>query len=243
VRRPLAIALLAAAAFAVILLSRLPAGWVVPRSGAIACEGPDGSVWNGSCSSLSVERFDLGGLTWEVTPLRLLTGKLAAHVALVHGPLTGSADIACGLGGSVTLHNLSADLKLDPRQIPRAPPQLRGTLHTDLSLVRIEHGRLAELRGRVEAHDLTQRTGRVTPLGSYAVTFPGGGTEPTGTLEDLGGPLAVRGTLRLTGQPGYVLEGEVAARESAAPELAQDLQFLGSPDSAGRRPFSIAGTF
>ena len=242
-RRPLAIALAAAAAFAVILVSRLPASWVVPRSGALACEGPDGSVWNGSCSNLSVERFALGELTWEVTPLRLLTGELAAHVALAHGPLTGSADIARGLGGSLTLHNLSADLRLDPRQIPRTPPQLRGALHTELSLVRIEHGRLAEIRGRVEAHDLTQRTGRVTPLGSYAVTFPGGGTEPTGTLEDLGGPLAVRGTLRLTGQPGYVLDGVVAARESAAPELAQDLQFLGSPDASGRRPFSIAGTF
>src|SRR4029077_10492158 len=121
--------------------------------------------------------------------------------------------------------------------------QLRGSLHTDLALVRLEHGRLAELKGRIEAHDLTQRTGRVTPLGSYAISFPGGGTEPLGTLTDLGGPLAVEGTLRLTDQPGYVLEGQVAARGDAAPELIGSLQFLGSPDASGRRPFSIAGTF
>jgi hypothetical protein len=49
--------------------------------------------------------------------------------------------------------------------------------------------------------------------------------------------------VRLTHQPGYVLEGLVAPRADAAPELVGNLQFLGSPDASGRRPFSIAGTF
>lgn len=235
--------MLAVAAFAVILIARLPASWVLPRTGIVACASPDGSVWSGSCNGLSVERFALGDLTWDVAPLRLLTGTLAAHLVLAHGPVTASADVACRLGGGVTLENVAADLRLDPRQLPHLPPQLRGSVHTDLALVRLAHGRLADLKGRIEAHDLTQRTGHVTALGSYAVTFPGGGAEPMGTLVDLGGPLAVRGTLRLTAQPGYVLEGQVAARADAAPELLGNLQFLGSPDPAGRRPFSIAGTF
>jgi len=240
--RPLWIALAAAAAFAVILLSRLPASWVVPRSGIVACTSPDGTLWSGSCSGLSVERLPFGDLTWDVAPLRLLTGTLAAHV-VARGPVTGSADVAYAIGGSVSLQNVVTDLKLDPRQIPHLPPQLRGSVHTDLSLVRLEHGRIAELKGRIEAHDLSQRTGHVTPLGSYALTFPGGGAEPVGTLVDLGGPLAVQGTLRLTNQPGYVLEGQVAARAEAAPELVGNLEFLGSPDASGRRPFNIAGTF
>lgn len=240
--RPLSITLLAAAAFAVILLARLPAAWVVPRTGVVGCTNPDGSVWSGSCGALSVERMPFGAVSWNLAPLQLLAGTLAAHVVLAQGPVTGSADVAWGLGGSVSLRNLVADLKLDPQQIPRVPPQLRGSMHTDLALVRLEHGRIAELKGRIEAHDLTQRTGHVTPLGSYAVSFPGGGTEPVGMLTDLGGPLAVQGTLRLTNQPGYVLEGLVAARAGAAPELVATLNFLGSPDGSGRRPFSIAGT-
>lgn len=240
--RPLWIALTAAAAFAVILVSRLPASWVVPRSGVLACTSPDGTLWSGSCSGLSVDRMPFGDLGWSVAPLRLLTGTLAAHV-VARGPVTGSADVAYGIGGSVSLRNVVTDFRLDPRQIPHLPPQLRGNVHTDLALVRLEHGRIAELKGRIEAHDLSQRTGHVTPLGNYALTFPGGGTEPVGTLVDLGGPLAVRGTLRLTNQPGYVLEGQVAARADAAPELVGNLEFLGSPDTEGRRPFSIAGTF
>jgi Type II secretion system (T2SS), protein N len=241
--RPLWIALAAAAAFAVILVSRLPASWVVPRQGVIACTSPDGSLWSGSCNGFSVERMPFGDLTWDMAPWRLLAGTIAAHVVLAHGPVTGSADLALGVGGSVSLRNLVTDLRLDPRQIPHLPPQLRGSVHTDLALVRLEHGRIAELQGRIEAHDLSQRTGHVTPLGNYAVTFPGGGTEPVGTLVDLGGPLAVQGTLRLTNQPGYVLEGQVAPRADAAPELVSTLQFLGTPDAAGRRPFNIAGTF
>jgi hypothetical protein len=243
VPRPLWITLAAAAAFAVILAARLPASWVVPRTGIVACTGADGSVWSGSCSGLTVEHLPFGDLTWDLSPLRLLGGTLAAHVVLAHGPVTASGDVAYGLGGSLAIRSLVADLELDPRQIPHLPPQVRGGVHTDLALVRLEHGRLAELRGRIEAHDLTQRTGHVTPLGSYALTFPGGGTEPVGTLVDLGGPLAVEGTVRLTHQPGYVLEGLVAPRADAAPELVGNLQFLGSPDASGRRPFSIAGTF
>lgn len=240
--RPLWISLLAAAAFAVILVSRLPASWVVPRSGIVACTSPDGTLWSGSCSGLSVDRMPFGDLTWDVAPLRLLSGALAAHL-VARGPVTGSADVAYGIGGRVSLRNVVTDFKLDPRQIPHLPPQLRGNVHTDLALVRLEHGRIAELKGRIEAHDLSQRTGHVTPLGNYALTFPGGGTEPVGSLVDLGGPLAVQGTLRLTNQPGYVLEGQVAARADAAPELVGNLEFLGSPDTEGRRPFNIAGTF
>lgn len=240
--RPLGIALLAAAAFVVVLLSRLPASWVVPRSGSLACASPDGSVWSGSCGGFSIEHVALGDLSWDVAPLRLLAGTLAAHVVLAHGPVTGSADLALGMGRRMELHNVVADFPLDPRQIPHLPAQLRGRVHADLSLVRLAHGTLAELRGRIEAHDLTQRTGHVTPLGSYGLTFPGGGAEPVGTLVDLGGPLAVQGTLRLTRQPGYVLQGTVAAREGAAPELVSALQFLGTPDALGRRPFSIASS-
>jgi hypothetical protein len=59
----------------------------------------------------------------------------------------------------------------------------------------------------------------------------------------LGGPLAVAGTLRMTPEPGFVLEGTVASRANATPELARQLQMLGAPDAQGRRSFSIANTF
>jgi len=47
----------------------------------------------------------------------------------------------------------------------------------------------------------------------------------------------------LTPAPGFELEGFIAARNGAPPELVNSLRFLGSPDATGRRPFSLSGTF
>ncbi|MGH7748557.1 MAG: type II secretion system protein N [Steroidobacteraceae bacterium] len=236
------IALLGAAAFAVIVLTRLPASWIVPHGASRACASLDGTVWSGACTGLTVQRTALGDLSWDLQPSRLLSGALAGHVLLMHGAVNVRADVTFGFNGGLTLRNLVADIPLEPALIPELPHQLRGTAHLDLALARLGHDRITELQGRIEAHDLVERSGRVTPLGSYALTFPGGSGEPTATLQDLGGPLAVQGTLRLT-KSGYELEGLVAARPGAAPELVSNLQYLGSPDALGRRPFSMAGTF
>jgi general secretion pathway protein N len=243
VRRTLWIVLLAAVAFAVIVLTRLPASWVVPSGpgAGFTCASVDGSVWSGACSGVVVRRVALGDLTWDLKPAQLLTGALAAHVTLAHGPISVRGDVALRPGRRLTLRNLSADLPIDHRALPQVPRDLSGTLHVDLALARIENGAITELQGRLEAHDLVDSRGRSTPLGSYALTFPGG--DLTGQLQDLGGPLAVSGTVRLTPGPGYAVEGLVAARPGAPPELVNNLQYLGSADAQGRRPFSMAGTF
>jgi general secretion pathway protein N len=240
VSRGLWIALLAAA-FAIIVLTRLPASWVLPSASHGACAGVDGTVWNGNCTGLTVGHDALGDLTWQLQPARLLTGVLAGRVELAHGPVTGRADVALGVH-SVTLRGLVADLPLDPAIIRELPRDLQGTAHIELELARLERRHIVELKGRIEAHDLRQTEVHVTPLGSYALTFPGGSGVQTATLQDLGGPLSVQGTLRLT-PGGYDLEGLVAARPGAPPELVGSLQYLGSADSLGRRPFSMAGTF
>jgi general secretion pathway protein N len=242
VRRTFWIVLLAAAAFAVIVLTRLPASWVMPAGGSagFTCASVDGSLWSGACTGLVVQRAALGDLTWDLKPAQLLTGALAARVTLAHGPISLRADVALGLGHRLTLRNLSADLPIDHRTLPQVPRELSGTLHVDLALARIEKGAVTELQGRLEAHDLLDSRDRATPLGSYALSFPG--PDLTGQLQDLGGPLAVSGTVRLTPAPGYAVQGLVAARPGAPPELVNNLQYLGSADAQGRRPFSMAGT-
>jgi len=112
-----------------------------------------------------------------------------------------------------------------------------------LALAELQHGIVRQLQGRIEARNLEERSGNNTALGSYAVSFPGGSGDQVGTLRDLEGPLALEGTLRLTPAPGFELEGFIAARNGAPPELVNSLRFLGSPDATGRRPFSLSGTF
>jgi hypothetical protein len=237
-------ALLAVVAFAVILIARIPVAWVVPQaSAARLCASLDGTVWSGSCVGLSVGGRALGDVSWELHPLRLAAGRLAAHVTLAHGMTSAGGDVELGLGGRITLRKLLADGPLDAALIPGLPVTLRGTAHVELALVQIQHGIIRELQGRIEAHDLEDRSGNDTALGSYLVSFPGGSGPPTGTVRDLDGPLAVEGTLRLTAQPGFELEGFIAPRKGAAPEIVNNIRLFGSPDASGRRPFSMSGTF
>lgn len=243
-KRPLWIALLAAAAFVAIVLARMPAAWVVPARGAQwACASLDGSLWSGTCAGLTVSGTPLGDLSWELHPLRLAAARLAAHLTLSHGPAEAAADVELTFGQRITARNLVADLPLDPALLPAVPPNLHGRAHIELALVQVQHGVIRQLQGRIEARNLEERSGNNTALGSYSVSFPGGRGDPVGTLRDLEGPLALEGTLRLTPAPGFELEGVIAARRGAPPELVNSLRFLGSPDATGRRPFSLSGTF
>lgn len=243
-KRGIWIGLLAAAAFVVIVIANMPATWVIPAGRTQGlCASIDGSLWSGSCTGLTVSGKPMGDLNWDLHPLRLLTGKLAAHLQLVNGPATVNTDVELGFGGRVTARNLSADLPLDPSLLPLVPPSIAGSAHLDLALVRLEHGIIKELRGKIEAHNIEDRQGADTPLGSYVISFAGGEGMPTGQIRDLDGPLAMEGTLKLTPQPGFELEGLVAPRKGAPPEIINNIRFFGSPDASGRRPFSLSGTF
>jgi len=64
-----------------------------------------------------------------------------------------------------------------------------------------------------------------------------------GQLRDLGGPLAVEGSVRLLPGPGFELQGLVAPRPTASQKLADEIRYLGSPDAQGRRPFMLEMSF
>ena len=209
----------------------------------MACASLDGSLWSGTCAGLTVSGTPLGDLSWELRPLRLAAARLAAHLTLSHGPAEAAADVELTFGQRITARNLVADLPLDPALLPAVPPNLHGRAHVALALVQVQHGVIRQVQGRIEARNLEERSGNNTALGSYSVSFPGGSGDPVGTLRDLEGPLALEGTLRLTPAPGFELEGVIAARHGAPPELVNSLRFLGSPDATGRRPFSLSGTF
>jgi general secretion pathway protein N len=245
VRRGIWITLLAVVAFVAIVVARLPATWVVPAPpSAVSCAAVDGSIWSGACAGLTAEGSPLGDLTWSVHPLSLFTGKLAANVELT-GPVAAvHGDFAVALDKSITVRNAQASVPLN-QGIKRLLPALQalsGSANANIVFARYAKGFVTQIQGRIEAHDLVShdRDG-VATLGSYAVTFPAGAGssgDPTGELQDLAGPLAVQGTLRvMQDKPGVEVHGLVAPRADATPELRHQLEYLGSPDAQGRREF------
>jgi Type II secretion system (T2SS), protein N len=247
IRRTVWIALLAGLAFAGILVARFPAVWA---AGALppwlSCDDVEGTVWNGTCTGLTLRHQQaVGDLAWQLHPLRLLAARLAAHVQLTQGTAFLNADVEWGPGHRLLGRDVHARFELDPQLLPALPANLTGGARADLAYIEMKGNLLTDLRGRIEVHDLMQHQGAGTPLGSYSLSFPGarGGGELVGELQDLGGPLALAGTVRMTPEPGFLLDGKVATRASVTPDLAQQLQILGAPDAQGRRSFSIANTF
>jgi general secretion pathway protein N len=251
VKRGIWIAVLAVVAFAVIVIARLPASWVVPSPpSAVSCGAVDGSIWSGSCSGLTVQGSTLGDVVWDVHPLKLLTLKLSANIVLTRpvGSIHGDFDV--GLDKSVTARNVQADIPLDGDVLSMLPPglqSLRGNANANIDSAHVVKNVIKQIQGRIEMHDLEDhdRQGQTMPLGNYSLIFPPGGTgDPTGQIKDLGGPLAVDGTMRLTqDKPGFELQGYVTPRGDATPALLNQLQYLGSPDSQGRRQFGTSVTF
>jgi hypothetical protein len=196
-----------------------------------------------------VQQQPIGDLSWDVHASRLLSGKLNADIVITRPTGTAQGNVEVGLDKNISARDVKADLPLDRELAAQLPPNLqglRGKIHAELAHVRVEGQALKAIQGVVEARDLADGEGsNAQRWGSYSLTFPPStGGDPIGQLRDLGGgPLAVEGTLRLTPEPGVDLEGLVTARPTASPELAQDIQFLGSPDAQGRRPFSLAATF
>jgi len=248
VRRGVLITVLAVVAFAVIVVARLPASWVVPAPpSAVSCATVDGSIWSGTCGGLIAQGSALGDLVWDIHALRLLTGKLSAHIVLTRPTGSVRGDFDVGINKSLTARNVLADLPLDQDVMSLLPVNLRtvhGTAHADITFAHIVKNIVTQLQGHIELHDLEDHGHDVLPLGNYSLTFPGGSGDPTGQLQDMGGPLAVQGTVRLTqDMPGFELQGYITPRADAAPALLNQLQYLGSPDAQGRRQFGTTVTF
>ncbi len=245
-RRVILITVLALLAFAAILIARLPASWVIPSPpAAVACAGSDGTLWNGTCSGLTVQGQQVGDVVWELHPGSLLSGKIGAHLAVTR---TGGGALQTDLessfsGKTVTLHNLKADVQMDAALMAALHSDMHGAMRLDLATARVEDGNLTDIKGHIEARDLYQTGGTPGSIGNYAVDFPGGTQPPKGKLRDVGGPLSVEGEVSLEPQRRVVVNGMVAARPTADPSLANQLKILGTADAQGRRPFSLENSF
>ena len=149
------------------------------------------------------------------------------------------------MGGRVAVRDLRADLQIDSGYLPLFPSGWSGRLQLALASMEFKHGRLAAIRGLVTARSLAQIRPAM-PFGSFELRFPDAARSDgviAGELRDLGGPLAVSGTLIIRNGSDYVLSGRAAARADANPELAKAVEFLGPSDAQGQRQYSLAGSF
>jgi general secretion pathway protein N len=235
------------AAFVVFLVAMMPATQLARRLPAgVALAGVGGTIWSGQARSLTVQGRALGALRWFCRPWRLLLLHWSCHATLeppggeVSGELSGDFD------DEVVGEEIAGRLPISLFEGIATPRGWTGELELDISELRLVERRPAAASGTLYLRSLRAPGPGGQALGDFELVVGEGtvgGAALKGRLRDLGGPLHVRGAIELAADGSYLLTGDAAPGPGAGPAIFDTLGFLGPPDSQGRRPFTIEGSF
>jgi hypothetical protein len=233
---------LVVAAFSVTVLIRLPATaltLLLPHQ--VHCDDPSGTLWQGACGQFQGGGLALNDLHWTLHPGSLLGARLRLDLQCGDPRAAGRGTVTVRPGGDVEIETLSAQLPL-MGGLPFFPTGWSGEIDLAIPRAQLASGRLAAIVGTATVQQL-RSIRPALELGSLQLEFPPAVAGPAvGSLRDLGGPLALQGTVQLTPDGGFELNAMLAARDPANADLQQMLQLLGPPDSQGRHELSLSGT-
>jgi hypothetical protein len=237
------------AALACFAVATLPASLVsgpLQRSG-ISAAAYSGTIWSGVASDVVLRGTTLGELRWHVHPLALLRAHVAADVTFARPDGSASASVSAGLGGRIDLSDARLDLPIE--FLAQVAPGMARNWHGRAS------GAFTELKlvsaWPVAAKGTLHLTGLVMPqlgqvtIGSFDIVAPDprtSSTDLTARVSDKEGPLSLDANLTLSPGRAFDLQGTVAPRDGAPPDLVRSLEVLGPADPEGRRQFGVSGT-
>jgi len=235
------------AAFLVFLVAMMPAGQLTGRlPPGVVASGVGGTIWSGRASSLAVNGRAIGAVQWSCRPWRLVLLEWSCHVTLRPAGGEVTADIQGDFGGEVVGREIAGQVPISAFEGFATPQGWSGVLELDVQELRIAQRRPADAAGTLIVRSLRAPGSGGQMLGDFELTV-GEGAVGTGSLagrlRDLGGPLRVRGAIELDRDGHYLMSGEAAPGPGAGPAIFDTLAFLGPPDSQGRRPFTIEGSF
>jgi len=234
--------------FLLMVLARAPARWVQDKlPPRIHCASLLGTVWNGRCNGLAIDQAVAGraplaidSMQWNLHPLPLLRGSVAADVKLWRGDGEATAQVQRGLGGALEVRALNGQLAVDRALLPPLPAGWQAEVAFRDVAFALDGNLLTRLTGSGRLVNVTDTRG--SSLGSYELDF---GQEPhdapfNGRLRSLDGPVKVDAAVVLAANTGWEMNGTVIASATAPASLERMLAQLGPPDAAGRRTFSIS---
>ncbi|MGI9202559.1 MAG: type II secretion system protein N [Woeseiaceae bacterium] len=208
----------------------------------LSLTGISGSIWKGSAAEGLAGGAYLRNLTWKIKPASILTGQLAYQVSAQ--PAAGQIDtnVAVGLDGALTLSALTGSVPLDLVHEAFQQAGIGGDLSLDFARLEMRNGLPADVEGSVTVTNFFVPNLSSAQLGDYRADFYTDNGTVMGDVADTSGVLEVNGVVTLAPDRSYSLIGNVGARPEAPPSVTRQLEFLGSPDEKGMRPFRFEGS-
>lgn len=230
--------------FVAVLLVTFPARvaykWFAPPD--MHLNGVSGSVWNGTAVEGLAAGAYIQDIAWRLKPTSVFSGQLAFETSSKPASGTLNADVAVSLDGSLTLSNVTGNVPLDLVHPAFQQNGISGDVSLDFEQVVIRNGLPTEVNGSVTVANFFVREMSSARLGDYKADFQTSDEGVMAIVDDLSGVLDVAGTISLSRDKSYQLIGEVATRPGAPPSITDQLQYLGSSDARGFRPFRFEGS-
>jgi len=242
--RPLTLAALAAAAYAVFLVALMPASYVASRleastRGGVQVHEARGSIWSGSgraTVATPAGPLALEDLEWRFLPARLVAGRFAFAVTGRSAGFASRAELSRSLSlweaRDVAIEGQASGAASFMPLIAHWRPE--GKLAAKAALIgwsdREMHG-----EARLEWHAAAVALSEVRPLGSYRVELRGDGARARVALSTIEGPLEISGQGTITPPTRLAFSGEARARGPAAASLQPLLDLMGPRRADGSR--------
>ena len=215
---------------------------VADRLGVVRLAGVSGSLWQGHASSAQVFGQEIGTLDWRLEAAPLLGGELLAHVSLAGAELSGSGIVDRVSDGTISVRDASfrvpARMAAPALDIPAL--QLLGTIDGKLAEARLRGAWVQQASGNLRWNDAAVAGAAQAQLGTLEATFS---SAPDGTIvgvaRDLGGPLQLNGTFKVSAG-SFDADANLAARDGN-PQVIEALRYIGQPQADGTSHLVIHG--
>ena len=232
---------LAFVAGAVLLVpARVVYHWFGPDNVALA--GIEGSIWRGRADHADIAGIYFRDLTWQARPLALFTGRVGYRLSAepVSGFLEG--EISAGIGGKLSVRDLSASIALSALAGTLRIRQLEGTANLRLERLDVVDGVPVSGSGTLEVANLMASTiYRRGPIGGYRAELFTQGDGIAASVEDTDGVIDLAGSLTVSRDRSYQFLGQLAPKPETDEALRNQMRFLGSPNERGQYELRLEG--
>jgi general secretion pathway protein N len=220
--------------------ARVAYNWFAPPE--IQLTGISGSIWNGAAVEGLAAGAYIQDIAWKLKPASILSGQLAFATSGRPGSGSLAADVAASVDGSLILSNINGRVPLDLVHPAFQQNRIRGDVTLIFDSLILRDGMPVDVVGTVTIANLFAPNLSSARLGDYKADFRTENGTVMADVSDVSGVLDVSGQISLSPDRSFQLLGEVAARPDAPPSVSQQLQFLGSADERGFRPFRFEGS-
>jgi len=221
--------------------ARIAYQWASPPH--VKLSGIQGTVWRGTAREFSTNGVYLRNLTWRMRPLQLFTGRAFYDVG--GSPVSGffESEIALGLGGTLTLENLSASLPLQMFAGAANITGLSGAASLQFERLELDAGRPTAMDGTVDVANLVVPALSSGSIGGYRAEFFTQNNGIVASIEDTDGVIDLAGSLQLNADKSYAFLGQIIAKPNAPESLKRQIRFLPVANDRGQHELRLEGSY